>query len=468
MSFVFYDTETTGKNTTFDQILQFAAIRTDHNLRELSRFEIRCRLLPHIVPSPGAMLVTGITVEQLIDTSLPSHYEMMRTITAKLDQWSPAVFIGHNSLKFDEYLLRQALYQTLHAPYLTNTNGNCRSDSLRIIQAIEFFEPNVLSVPIGTNGRKTFKLGKLALANGLKGGAAHDAMGDVEAMIYMCRLLLERGEGHWSNFMRFAQKATVLDFIQSDTVFSLTDFYFGKVYSWIVTTVGANPENNSEVFVFDLSNDPEELASLTDDLLAKRLNIQPKPLRSLRANACPCILPYEDAPDHLRSRFPDIDELKRRAAFIKNDEAFSHRLIVAFIGTREAKKASVHVEEQIYDGFTGNADQMVMGEFHKTEWSDRSGILDRLSDARVKKLGKRLIHIEAPEVMSADVYRHYEIALAQRLMAADGTVPWVTLPQAITKTVDLLAVSSGAEEKFLYDLRNYLNKKSEEAMKMIT
>ena len=131
MSFVFYDTETTGTNTTFDQILQFGAIRTDHELRELDRFEIRCQLLPYVVPSPGAMRVTGVTVEQLTDTALPSHYEMVRTIKAKLEQWSPAVFIGHNSLRFDEPLLRQALYQTLHAPYLTNTNGNCRADSLR-------------------------------------------------------------------------------------------------------------------------------------------------------------------------------------------------------------------------------------------------------------------------------------------------------------------------------------------------
>ena len=33
MSFVFYDTETTGTNTTFDQILQFGAVKTDHDLK---------------------------------------------------------------------------------------------------------------------------------------------------------------------------------------------------------------------------------------------------------------------------------------------------------------------------------------------------------------------------------------------------------------------------------------------------
>jgi hypothetical protein len=43
MSLVFYDTETTGTETFFDQILQFAAIRTDADLNEIDRFEVRYR-----------------------------------------------------------------------------------------------------------------------------------------------------------------------------------------------------------------------------------------------------------------------------------------------------------------------------------------------------------------------------------------------------------------------------------------
>ena len=467
MSFVFYDTETTGTNTTFDQILQFGAIRTDHELRELDRFEIRCQLLPYVVPSPGAMRVTGVTVEQLTDTALPSHYEMVRTIKAKLEQWSPAVFIGHNSLRFDEPLLRQALYQTLHAPYLTNTNGNCRADSLRIIQEVNFFEPNILSVPIDVAGHPTFKLDKLAPANGFNHSAAHDAMGDVEATIHLCRLLTERAEGRWSNFVRFAPKAAVLDFTQTNTVFLFTDFYRDKAFSWMVTAIGLDPKNSSELFVFDLSNDPEELALLADEELVKRLTTRPKPVRGLRANACPCIFRYEDAPDHLRSGMPDIDELRRRAARIEGDEAFAHRLIVALVGTRRAREASVHVEEQIYDEFTGDADQVVIAKFHETEWSGRSAILDRLSDMRLKKLGERLIHIEAPEVMPAHAHRHYQTAIAERLMAAEGTVPWVTLPKAIMETDDLLAASFCAETSLLNGLRDYLVKKYEEAITMI-
>ena len=67
MSFVFYDTETTGTQSAFDQILQFAAERTDDDLQEIDRFEIRSRLLPYVVPSPGALRVTGLTIDQLLD-----------------------------------------------------------------------------------------------------------------------------------------------------------------------------------------------------------------------------------------------------------------------------------------------------------------------------------------------------------------------------------------------------------------
>jgi exodeoxyribonuclease-1 len=131
MGFVFYDTETTGISTDFDQILQFAAIHTDVDLNELDRLEIRCRLQPHVLPHPGALRVTGMTIEQVTDNALPCHYDMIRTVRAKLLSWSPAIFVGYNSLSFDEKLLRQALFQTLHSPYLTNTNGNCRATRWR-------------------------------------------------------------------------------------------------------------------------------------------------------------------------------------------------------------------------------------------------------------------------------------------------------------------------------------------------
>jgi len=39
-TYLFYDTETTGLNKSFDQVLQFAAIRTDLDLNEIERHEL--------------------------------------------------------------------------------------------------------------------------------------------------------------------------------------------------------------------------------------------------------------------------------------------------------------------------------------------------------------------------------------------------------------------------------------------
>ncbi|MYA60101.1 MAG: exodeoxyribonuclease I, partial [Chloroflexi bacterium] len=65
MALIFYDTETTGTETFYDQILQFAAIKTDADLNELDRLTIRCRLSPYYVPAPGALRLRGIYLAKL-------------------------------------------------------------------------------------------------------------------------------------------------------------------------------------------------------------------------------------------------------------------------------------------------------------------------------------------------------------------------------------------------------------------
>ena len=80
MDFVFYDLETTGIPPEFDQPLQFAAIWTDENFVEKDRVNIRCRLAPHILPSPQALVVTRVTPDQLTDPNLPSLFEFSQQV----------------------------------------------------------------------------------------------------------------------------------------------------------------------------------------------------------------------------------------------------------------------------------------------------------------------------------------------------------------------------------------------------
>ena len=221
MSFIFYDTETTGLDTAFSQILQFGGIKTDDDLTEVGRFEIRSRLLPYVVPSPRALQVTGLTIDQLLDEGHPSHYEMVSEIHRTLGQECPAVFIGYNSMRFDEELLRQAFFQCLYPPYLTNTGGSRRADGIHLLRAAAAVYPDSIVVPLNAKGRPSFRLEHLAPANGMNFVNAHDAMADVEALIYLCRLVRDRCTDLWARFLKFASKPATEDFLRREDAFLL-------------------------------------------------------------------------------------------------------------------------------------------------------------------------------------------------------------------------------------------------------
>lgn len=131
MNFAFYDLETTGISPAFDQPLQFAAILADGEFREIERVNLRCRITPHIIPSPWALAVTGVRPAQLTDPSLPTLFEFTQAIGTLIERWSPAIWTGFNSIRFDEEMLRQAFYQNLQPDiFATQFNGNTRFDAL--------------------------------------------------------------------------------------------------------------------------------------------------------------------------------------------------------------------------------------------------------------------------------------------------------------------------------------------------
>jgi len=121
MTLVFYDTETTGLNAAFDQITQFAAIVTDDQFNVLEELDLRCRLRPHQIASPGAIRVTKVGPKAIQRAPL-SAYEMACQIRRFIERWSPAVLVGFNSISFDESMLRQMD---------TFTGGNIREGAPR-------------------------------------------------------------------------------------------------------------------------------------------------------------------------------------------------------------------------------------------------------------------------------------------------------------------------------------------------
>jgi exodeoxyribonuclease I len=453
LSFVFFDTETTGLKHGFDQIVHFAAIRTDANLNEVDRFEAHSRLLPHVLPHPAALRTNGLPIGRLSDPSLPSHYDMVRAIQQRLLSWSPSIFVGYNSIRFDEEMLRHAFFQTLHPAYLTSNHGNCRADVWGLVMAAAAMSPACLSVPIDPEGRPIFRLEQLAFANSVAHRQAHNALSDVITTLELCRLVHQRSPELWQRFVRFSKKATVADFVEAEDGFMLTEFFGNQAYHSPVVCIGRDPEQANGRFCLNLNGDVSRFIMMTDDQLRADLAQKPCPIRRLRINAAPTLTALYEAPERMLDGI-DIDEIEARARQVKDDPTLCSRLTSAYISTREPREPSRHAEQRIYDGFPGPQDEARMAAFHDARWEDCLSIVQEFDDERLRLFGLRLMYFEARSVLTEELRFDLERALSDRLV--DDGAGGLTLEQALRKTDEMLSDGALDTGGLLADYRAYL------------
>jgi len=456
MDYIFYDTETTGLKSAFDQIIQFAAIRTDENLMELERFNIRCRVMPHIIPSPEAMLVTGVTPQSLVDPNLPSHFEALCKIRAKLLSWSPATIVGYNSLSFDEEFLRQGFFQSLLPTYLTNTNGNQRSDIMRILHAVKIYKPNVVSVPMGPNGKETFRLEFLAPANGYNHENAHEAMADVEATIFMAQLAMDQAPDIWNTMDRAARKNEVLSQIIGLQSFALSERYFNTMHNWLVTFCGIHSKNKNKIAVFDLNFDPVDYLSLTAEQLVEVLNNKSsKPIRTLQINKLPIIMLADCAPEGTKALNIPEEERESRINKIANNENFSRRVGEALALRDSGYETSPYLEKRIYDGFPSRSDEALISEFEESNWEHRAIIASNITDNRLAEFACRLIYFERPDLLPTDKLDSLNKWIQSRILTENIDVPWMSAKKAFLEIENKFEEASAINKSRLSEIRDF-------------
>ena len=202
-TFLFYDLETSGLSAPFDQILTFAAIRTDLHLNELERYSLTVRLRPDIVPSPGAFIIHRLTPDEL-EKGL-CEYEAACWIH-EIFNTPGTISLGYNTLGFDDEFLRFTFYRNLLEPYTHQyANGCCRMDLLPIVTLYRIFKPEVIQWP-EVDGKPSLKLELISELNNLvSSGRAHDAMTDVEATLALARHLKSQ-QKMWDYCLGFFDK----------------------------------------------------------------------------------------------------------------------------------------------------------------------------------------------------------------------------------------------------------------------
>jgi exodeoxyribonuclease-1 len=262
-------------------------------------------------------------------------------------------------------------------------------------------------------------------------------LGDVEATIFMTRLVKERAPVVWDSLMPLAVKPAVIQRTLSGQILSLTEFYNGKPYSKLVVGCGQNPEYAAQLEVFDLNYEPERYLDLSTESLIKVMSSREKAIRTVRANNQPIILPRTLDGLDFHDLSIERNGTERRACVISQSREFQIRVGEALRNRYPSRESASYIEERIYDGFASNPDQFLMEQFHKVPWESRGKIVDLLDDERLRELGYRLIYVEKPNALSEEKRRELHLWKSQRLNP-NGNAPWLTIGAATNQADKLL------------------------------
>ena len=445
--FVFYDYETTGVSPEYDQPLQFAAIITDLDFNEIKRVDIRCQLSPHILPAPMALQVTGVNPNQLLNNNLPTAFEFAQKIQEFTQKWAPAIWIGYNTIKFDEIVMRQMFYQNLQPNiFATQFFDNSRLDVMKMVFAVFAENPDILEWPVNEKGKINFKLDQLAPANGFKSHNAHDALGDVEATIFLLNIIKTKAPELYEQLIETRDRSYNLRLLSSFKPLEVT-FRFGahlpKTYVGCLCSI---PSSNNRVGFFDLGQkDPMNVILGDVTIIQSAMQKSPQRIRSVAINQADTIRPAKNTNaewDHI-------------CAVVEENIDFRKIVSECIINRYESDEDDDEktIEEKIYGGFYSNEDKAILENFQLSTWEERLNLLSRFSDERLIQLGRRLIAFNAPELLTIKERNAFDKYLKNKWEAEDTKSNWTTVSKIKDQLKEL--EENGCSIAVLNDLKDF-------------
>ena len=457
---VFYDFETWSSNVPYGQIIQAAAVLVNDNFQELDRYEGRCKLSPGIIPEAMALIVNKTTPKMLKETNL-SHYQMVRQMMEKFNQWKNSIFIGYNSINFDEEFLRRTLFKNLDYPYLTITNGNERADLFGLARASHLYYPGCIKTPISDKNNPVFKLDQLAPMNGIKHNDAHSAISDVLATIEIAKLLSKSAPNVWKASLLTTSKDKTMQIIKNELTFCTDFFYYGKSFPFVLTFLCEHPQWGYPM-CFDLKEDPNFYFNLEKNELKKALNKTPKVVRTIKHKKHPIIMNSKYGMNFEIYKKIGLNKLQERAKLIQKNKEFANRVSKIMDEDLREKQdfdsqEDVYAEESIYKKFTTKEDNAIMPAFHKAEWKEKFLILQKFKDERLRYFGKKILYEESPESLPKDEYETMHKEIASRVLSSNKE-NWNTIPRTYSEIDTLRNKFKDDNEKLkmLNEINSYI------------
>ncbi|MFH7044176.1 exodeoxyribonuclease I [Paucibacter sp. JuS9] len=458
ISFYWHDYETFGRVPRRDRPAQFAGIRTDEELNEIGEpLMLYCQPPTDNLPDPESCLLTGILPQLCAEQGLPEH-EFAAAIEDQLAR-PGTVGLGYNTIRFDDEVTRFLFWRNLRDPYAREWQNGCgRWDLLDVVRCAYALRPEGMAWPKHEDGRPSFKLEHLTVANGLAHEAAHDALSDVRATIALARLIGSAQPKLWDFCVKLRKKEAVWAEIGVGKPFLHISGMYGPERGCIalVWPLAPHPTNKNELIVWDCSEDPSELLTLNATAIRERMFVKQAdlpegvtrlPIKSIHVNKSPIVI------GNLKTLSPAMAE---RWGF---DQArgLAHAQLLAEKGRvldglwgevfkRPDGAAPIDVDEDLYGGFVSPDDrralQRLLG-MSPEQVADRAS-QGKLSfqDDRLEELVFRWRARNFPATLSSSEQQRWTEHCAARLHGGEGGA---TTLSAFFEQVD--ALSENADER---------------------
>ena len=405
-TYLFYDIETTGLNKTFDQILHFAAIRTDLNFNELNRYELIVKLNPDVIPSPEAMMIHRMKLSDISNGI--SEYEAVR----KIHEWMNepgTISLGYNTLGFDDEFLRFSFYRNLLPPYTHQyANQCCRMDIYPIIVLYYLFKNSTITWP-EVNGRISLKLEDINDANKFVTGRAHHAMVDVESTIALAKqLTTERDMWDYvcGNFDKKIEQLRLKKINTDSALMVLGQFGFKQSYQSQVLPLGEHVHYKNQILFLRL-DDKDFTSTTKENILESTFVVRKKrgeagflfPLTERYA--------YRLGAERLALANSNKQWLKENEAlltFVSDHHRYYEYPVVPDIDV----DASLYV-----NGFWTSEEATFCKEFHRAASDKKSKIIETLKNPNLSALAIRIMGRHFPDFLDSEQSQYFSNYIAQ-------------------------------------------------------
>lgn len=467
-TYLFYDLETTGINPCFDQILQFAAVRTDDQLNELERHEFLVKLNPDTIPTAQAAITHHITIEQA--SAGISEYEAVKKIY-QLFNTPNTVSVGYNTLNFDDEFLRFSFFRNLLPAYNHQYKDGCsRFDLYPFVVSYYLFSHETLDWPINSKGSVSLKLEDLNTKNNLYlQGRAHDAISDVLMTLALARVLKTKNPKMWqyllSRFDKVEDKKT-LSLLDSGIEINDNSYnqalmiagHFGHKDHFMAPVLNLGQHWHYKNQWCFLRLDTTNLQQVTLDNMANIVTINKK------WGDLPLLLPAKKR--FLKHLSDDrIKCIKENKVFLKQNPTLFLNIKDAVLDYKYPQIDNVDIDASLYQsGFMNYAEQDLCDAFHQAPMSQKINVLEKMPKPYYQR-AVRVIGRIAPEALTEPMQLEFQSYL-EKITSYDNDRPIdykgiakVSIPQVYDEIQTLRSERNltSAQQKILDELEDYLS-----------